>query len=55
MLGDLGLAQPEPVNEVADRGLPGTKGIEEFPSASLSDGVERIGRRRSSSHEEIIC
>ncbi len=55
MLGDLGLAQFEPINKVADGGLPRAKGVEELPPAAFSDGVERIGRRRSSGHEDIIC
>ena len=55
MLGDLRLAQPESIDKAADGGLPSAKGIEEFPAAAFSDGVEGIGRRRCSGHQCIIC
>jgi hypothetical protein len=55
MLGDLRLAQLQPIDKVADGGLPGTEGVEEFPTAAFSDSVERIGGRRSSGHNGIIC
>ena len=51
----LGAGSAEPIDKVADGGLPGTEGVEEFPTAAFSDSVERIGGRRSSGHNGIIC
>ena len=54
VLGHLRLAEAEPVDELADRRLPGAQRIEELPSARLGDGVEGICRRRCASHVTII-
>ena len=54
VLGHLRLAEAEPVDELADRCLPGAQGIEEIAPARLGDGVERIRRRRGASHDDII-
>ena len=50
VLGHLGLAEAEPVDELADGHLPGADGVEELATARLGDGVERVGRRRGASH-----
>src|SRR6185436_11640339 len=54
VLRHLGLAEAEPIDELADRDLAGADGIEEVTPARLGDGVERIRRRRRASHTAII-
>lgn len=46
VLGHLRLAEAAAIDELADRCLPGAKGIEEMTPTGLGDGVERIRRRR---------
>jgi hypothetical protein len=50
VLGHLRLAEAEPVDELADRGLSGAQGVEEVAPARFGHGVEGIGCRRRASH-----
>ena len=47
----MGLALSEPINQVTDRCLPRAESVKELPSAGFGDGVESIGRGRSSGHQ----
>jgi hypothetical protein len=51
VLGHLRLAETESLHELVHRDLPGADGVEEAAAAHISDGVERIRRRRGGSHE----
>jgi hypothetical protein len=46
VLGHLRLAEAEPVYKLAHRDLPVADGVEQLTPARLSDGAERIRRRR---------
>ncbi len=50
VLGHLGLAEAEPVDELADGHFSRADGVQEIATARLRDGVERVGRRRGASH-----
>jgi hypothetical protein len=50
VLGNPGLAEAEPIDELADGDLARADGVEEIAAARLGDGVEGVGRRWGGEH-----
>jgi hypothetical protein len=54
VLGHLRLSQPELADDVVDGALPAGEDVQDLPPPGLGHRVERVCRRRCSSHAAII-